>query len=289
MTSEPDRQAKKMRSKVFRHMLETRGWKYRTFLRYLRFFKYAAFARTRGEFLESYYTLMRYLDDVVDGDVPLPEGYSNESEYLSEKIKFSNNPVNPKDEVDYLMLYCFKLAEKFGEDFQAETKDILNSLLFDAERRGKGLIFPEEELINHFYLLDIRGTIRATLKVFKDDPEKYKMLEPLGKACRHQYNIEDFEADINAGYVNISIEDCQRFGIKQENLDHGSSPSIRSWLLHHAGEGMAFLTAHSRLMPKAKFSLLQRAVFKVVYEIPARKVFLKLLSETQNQDSKNKL
>jgi hypothetical protein len=289
MTSELDQHAKRMRSKVFRHMLETRGWKYRAFLRYLRFFKYAAFARTRGEFLESYYTLMRYLDDVVDGDIPLSEGYSNEGEYLSEKIEFSNNPADPKDEVECLMLYCFKLADKFGEDFRAETKDILDSLLFDARRRGKGMIFPEEELINHFHLLDIRGTIRATLKVFKDDPDKYKILEPLGIACRHQYNIEDFKADISAGYVNISIEDCQRFGIKQENLSKDSSPNIKSWLRHHAEEGMAFLSEHHRLMPKTKFSLLERAVFKVVYEIPARKVFLKLLSEAQNQDSEGKL
>ena len=58
----------KMRNRVFKHMLKTRGWKYRAFLRYLRFFKYAAFAPTRGEFLESYYVLMRFLDDVVDGD-----------------------------------------------------------------------------------------------------------------------------------------------------------------------------------------------------------------------------
>ena len=56
-----------MRNRVFKHMLKTRGWKYRAFLRYLRFFKYAAFAPTRGEFLESYYVLMRFLDDVVDG------------------------------------------------------------------------------------------------------------------------------------------------------------------------------------------------------------------------------
>jgi hypothetical protein len=177
-------------------------------------------------------------------------------------------------------MYCYKQAEKFGEDFHAETKDILDSLLFDARRRGKGIIFPKEELINHFHLLDIRGTIRATLKVFKDDPVKYKILEPLGVACRHQYNIEDFEADVTAGYVNISFEDCERFGINQENIYKSSSPNIRSWLRHHAGEGMAFLSEHNRIMPKGKFSLLERAVFKVVYEIPARKVFLKILSET---------
>jgi hypothetical protein len=275
-----DQLAKEMRSKVFRHMLETRGWKYRAFLRYLGLFKYVTFSHTRGEFLESYYTLMRYLDDVVDGDAPLAEGYASESEYVSEKIVFSKNSANPKDEVDCLMVYCFELAEKFGEDFHAETKDILDSLLFDANRRGKGIIYPKEELAHHFHLLDIRGTIRATLKVFKDDPDKYKILEPLGNACRHQYDIEDFEADISAGYINISVEDCEQFGIQQGNFASASSPNIQSWLRHHAGEGMALLAEHHRIMPQGKFSLLEKAVFKVVYEIPARNTFLKMLSET---------
>jgi len=280
MALKPDQQVKKIRSEVFRHMCETRGWKYRSFLRYLRFFKYIAFAPTRGEFLELYYTLMRYIDDVVDGDLPFPEGYVNESEYLSEKIAFSENPVNPKDEIDLLMVYCFKLAEKFEEDFYAETKDILNGLLFDARRRGKEIIFPKEELNYHFHLLDVRGTIRATLKVFKDDPDKYRILEPLGIACRHQYDIEDFDADIAAGYVNISVEECERLGISREDLHNSSSPNIKSWLRLHASDGMALLDEHNRILPQGKFSLLERAVFKVIYEMPAKKVFRKLLSET---------
>jgi len=288
MSWNPDQQAKEMRSKVFRHMLDTRGGKYRAFLRYLHFFKYIAFAPVRGKFLESYYALMRYLDDVVDGDAVLSEGYSSESEYLAEKIAFSKNPDKPGDEVDCLMMYCFELAERFGEDFRTETKDILDSLVFDARRRGKGLVFPIEELNHHFHLLDIRGTIRATLKIFKDDPDKYKILEPLGKACRHQYDIEDFEADIAAGYINISQEEWELFKIKQEDLYRRSSPAIASWLLYHAREGMAFLSEHHQLMPQGKFSLLQRAVFKVLYEIPARKVFKKILSEARSQDSEIK-
>ncbi len=279
MKRNPERQAKEMRSKVFRHMIETRGWKYHVFLRYLRLFKYVAFAPTRGAFLESYYTLMRYLDDVVDGDVPLPEDYSNEVDFVEDKIKFSINPVNPRDEADFLMNYCFELAERFGEDFRSETKDILDSLKFDACRRGKTIIFPKEELDFHFHLLDIRGTIRATLKVFKDDPEKYKILAPLGTACRYQYDIEDFDSDIAAGYVNISEEECELFEIKMEDLYRVASPKRKVWLRHHAEEGMAFLSEHRRIKVQGKFSLLERVVFKLVYEIPARKVFRKILSE----------
>ena len=280
MTKKSVQNAKEMRSKVFRHMLETRGWKYRAFLRYLRFFKYAAFAQTRGEFLESYYVLMRYLDDVVDGDAALADGFSDESEYMTEKIRFSQNPVNPKDEVDYLIMHCIELAKRFGEDFQSETKDILDSLMFDAKRRGKGIIFPKKELNYHFHLLDIKGTIRATLKVFKDNPEKYLILEPLGVACRHQFDIEDFDADIAAGYVNISKEDCNRFEIKLDDLDKSSLPNVQSWLCHHAKEGMDLLAEHHKVMPQGKFSLFEKLTFKFVYENPARKTFLKVLSAT---------
>jgi hypothetical protein len=264
-------------------MLQTRGWKYRLVLRQMHLFKYLAFAPTRGEFLESYYTLMRYLDDIVDGDVPLPSGYENIIEYLNEKISFSKDPGNPADEVDYLMLYCFQLAEKFGEDFHEETKDILDSLLFDANRRGKGIVFSREELHHHFHLLDIRGTIRATLKIFKDDPGKYLLLESLGMASRHQYDIEDLATDIKAGYINISKEDCTRFGIGKAELSDTSSAAMITWLHHYAIEGLTLLEEHHRIMPIGKFSLLEKATFRLVYENPARKVFLRVLSNHPNE------
>ena len=276
-----DKQAKEMRSKIFRHMLETRGSKYRSFLQYLRLFKYVSCAPKKGEFLESYYALMRYLDDVVDGDIALPDGYLSESEYISEKIRFSQDPGSPRDNLDSLMVYCFDLASSFGEDFQQETSDILSSLLFDARRRGKGVIFPKEELYHHFHLLDIRGTIRATLKIFGDNPDKYQLLEPLGKACRHQYNIEDFEADIAAGYINIPLEECTSFGIEMEDLGNLTSPKIQSWLRFHANEGLELLKEHHRILHERAFSLFERAVFKVVYENPAKRVFMKILADTE--------
>ena len=268
-----------MRSQVFEHMLNTRERKYRSFLRYLRFYKYASFSWNRGKFLESYYTLMRYLDDVVDGDAPLPEGYINGTEYLTEKIRFSEDPRHPDDEVDFLMLHCFDLAKSFGEDFGQETKDILNSLHFDAQRRGTMDVFSEQDLMRHFHLLDVRGTIRATLKIFKEDPEKYPILEPLGIATRYQYDLEDFEVDINAGYVNISEEECQQFGISSGDLPDIGSPGIRKWFRHRAEKGLDLLAEHHRRLPEGKFSFIARATFPLVYELPARKLFHKILSE----------
>ncbi len=259
-------------------MLRTRGWKYRAFLRYLRIFKYVAFAPLRGEFLESFYVLMRYLDDVVDGDVPLPQGYLNESEYIASKIDFSKNRSDPKDEVDYLMLYCFELAQRFGENFDEETEDILTSLLFDARRRGKLIVFPKEELVHHFHILDIRGTIKATLKIFKDDPDQYELLEPLGMACRYQYDLEDFHSDIAAGYVNISKEECAALGITLTDLQNPESPKIKTWFSQRAEEGLELLEEHHRRLPEGSFSLLARATFPLVYELPAKRLFRKMRS-----------
>lgn len=271
--------ARRMRVGVYDHMLKTRGWKYRSFLRYLRFFKYISFTWNRGEFLESYYTLMRYLDDIVDGDAYLPHGYNNSIDYILDKIKFSKNPVNPVDEVDFMMLHCFEVAKRFNEEFHLETEDILNSLLFDARRRGQLIIFPEQELKQHFHILDIRGTIKATLKIFKEDPEKYIFLEPLGTASRYQFDLEDFYDDIKAGYVNISKEDCLLFGIGPADLINSDSDAIKLWFCHHAQEGLSLLQEHHRLLPQGKFSLLARGTFPLVYEMPAKKVFKKVLEE----------
>jgi len=275
--SDTEIQMRKIRSTVFQHMLITRGWKYRIFLRYLRVFKYISFAPTRGKFLEYYYTLMRYLDDVVDGDAPMPEGYTSETEYIKEKIHFAKHPVYPKDEIDHLILFCFRLAESFHENFQEETQDILGSLLFDANRKGKMIIFPSKILMQHFHVLDIRGTIKATLKIFKEDPAKYTLLEPLGTACRYQYDLEDLVTDMQAGYVNIPEEDCKTFDIHIQDMHNLSSAKIKAWCRYRASEGMKLLAEHRKLLPEGNFSLLSRATFPLVYEHPARRLFKEVL------------
>lgn len=271
-----------MRKRIYAYMLQTRGKKYRSFLRYLRFFKFIAFAPYRGAFLESYYVLMRYLDDVVDGDAPLPENYSSAIEYIRDKIAFSMDPSYPKDEADYLMEYCFQLGKKFRQNFQAETADILHSLLFDAERRNTNKIFSAETLGTHFHLMDIRGTIRATLKIFREDPQNYIYLEPLGKATRYQFDLEDLQQDIKAGYINITREDCEHFQIRDGDFADIKLPGIQKWILHHAQEGMNLLDEHHRQLKKVRFSKLALATFYLVYERPARKLFLNIISSYQS-------
>jgi hypothetical protein len=256
-------------------MLATRGDKYRWFLRGLRAFKYVSLSHKRGKFLESYYTLMRYVDDIVDGDAPLPPGYASSEEFVRQKILFAKELANPSDAVDHLMLYCFEVGQGFGQDFSEETADILGSMLFDASRFGKGLIFPEATLEDYFFVLDVRGCIKATLKVFGEDASQYTLLKPLGFATRIYYNLRDYSEDMNAGLINVALEDCQRYGIL--DLEDRLSQPVQDWMRGQAEKGLGHIEQHRSNMALTDFGLLTRFALPLVYELPSQRYLEKLL------------
>jgi len=82
--------------------------------------------------------------------------------------------------------------------------------------------------------------------------------------------------------VNISKEECDNFGITEKDLYNVSSLKIKKWIRKHAEDGLALLEEHHRRLPEGDFSLLAKATFPLVYEFPARKVFKKIISETEN-------
>jgi hypothetical protein len=203
---------------VFAHMMSTRGPKYKQFLNALKTFKYLSRDPAKGEFLESYYVLMRYIDDVVDGDARLPEKYSSSADFVKEKILFLDKMENPKDPIDHLIIHCSDVADRFAQDYNLESKAIMSSMLFDAERQGTWKVFPQKQLSHHFHMLDITGTVKATLKVFGEDPGFSPKLEPLGLASRLYYDLRDLSADLAAGYVNFSIESAAWNYIRESDI-----------------------------------------------------------------------
>ncbi len=269
-----------LRQQIFEHVLETRGPKYRWFLRYLHLFRLISATPARADFLESYYSLMRYVDDVVDGDAALPGQYRDAEDYLLKKIAFADHPEHPADSVEQLMVYCFQLAGSFGETFRTETADILRSLLFDARRRGKNQVFPREELMAHYHQLDIRGTVRATLRVFAEDPEKYTLLEPLGMASRFFYDLRDLQDDLRQGFINIPAEDLSALCLCAADLLQPRHPGLRHWRRLQATRGLALLRQHEMNLPCGHFRRSTRWTFRLVYANPARRYFNLVLKET---------
>ncbi len=270
----------RMKKEVYGHMLKTRGPKYTWFLRALRSFKYASLSPTRGNLLESYYTVMRYGDDIVDGDAPLPEGYTSSVDYVKDRMEFSKNLKNPYDPADYLLAYSFELAEKLGFSIHEENIAILSSMLFDAERVGKNKIFTKDELYHHFHLLDIEGTIKGAIKVFKGEPHQYSTVEPLGIASRIYYVLRDYDDDIKAGFINIPQEDIEKYRINSSDLGNRLSDPIQNWFRDESQKGLKLIDEYHDRMTGDNIKLIGKITLKLVYERPARKYFEKILNES---------
>ena len=153
---------------------------------------------TRGRLLQTVNVGMRILDDIADGDRQPPPG-REPVEYLEAKQTFIRNPEKPQDELDFLFAYCYQLAAKAGLTIDQELDAFFDYFLFDARRRGKNQIFTRAELDQAYDACDITGTIRGSLMVFGDDPNKAELLLPLGRAVRKFYTLRDYEPDIAAG------------------------------------------------------------------------------------------
>ena len=266
----------KLKEEIRSQMLSSHKSKYRWFLRTLRTFKYFE-GSTRGELLETYYFLMRHVDDIADGSNPRNLPIELRPAYIERRINFVTDSKSPQDDADYLMLRCFNLAERLDLDFTRETLDILSSLHFDASRVGRNRIFTESELAQHFYFLDIRGTTRAALKIFREDPRKQSSLEDLARASRIYYNLRDYDEDIGLGFINMPAEDIDNFQISVEDIKDKQSPTVRKWIQAESSRGLELLERYKTVTNTAQFRLLTRLTLMLVYYGPARRYFEKVL------------
>ncbi len=191
----------------------------------------------RGKALPVIYGPLRTIDNIIDGTSPLPEESDSPEGFAQKYLYLMRNHLDPLVDLDEQHLSDLEIAlirgirygEQLGCDFKAETKTVLESMLFDAKRRGKYEIHPEAELDHHYFLLDIFGVGRAFLKLtgeFVEDKHEEKVLgikvdalTPLGRAVRLYYDLRDLDEDTEVSkYFNFSLEDCIRYNITTKDI-----------------------------------------------------------------------
>ena len=218
--------------KIMREQFKMRSIKYRMFFVGLLLEKYIfkldnlKHPDKRGTLLRNYYFLMRYLDDIIDGDVMIEKNRTIEAriEYLKEKLDNITNLHGQPDDVDQMIIECHALANQLGFSMEEESKYIRQSLIFagyrmlDWDQEEKLKIVSADELKEHFYDLDILGTISGCLKIYDEDLSHLETLYPLGVACRQYYDIRDFMEDVKRGLINISKEDMEKYSISANDL-----------------------------------------------------------------------
>lgn len=232
----------------------------------------------RGRLLLAVNTGMRILDDIADGDRQPPPGVSPVA-YLEDKQAFVRNPEHPQDDLDYLFTYCYQLAHRAGLEIHHELDAFFEYFLFDARRRGTREIFTRTELDQAYDACDITGTIRGSLMVFGDDPEKAALLMPLGKAVRKYYSLRDYEPDIAAGFVNIPRESIEAHWITKDDLSDRFSPPVRAWFHEEASSGLQLLDEHNGVMRREKFAWRGRLALPLAYIRPTRAYLEAVLSD----------
>jgi len=277
------RSVRKAQNSIRRQVLKNkkRKRKYKWYFRGLKVIN--IISPVRGPIINAENYAMRNIDDVTDEDIPLPESASSKKDYIDQRIRFwesihendDNKQIVIQDPADLLLYHVYRSAKKIGLDFREGNEDILASLKFDAERFGSMRIFPKKELNDHFFLLDIRGTIQSALKLYGENPEGYTVLKPLGFAARIYYNLRDYEDDISKWYVNISAEDFERYGMTEEKLkpqyDGSLSEEVQRWFVDQAKEGLRLLDVHGERMRNHKFKPLTRFALWRGFSRPAKK------------------
>ncbi len=202
--------------------------------------------------IRSSYFWLRHVDDIADGDKPLPTNYSSKQEYLKSKRKLLATVFSPDgspiygDKEDLLVLDYALRAKQLGIDLGQESLAILDTITFDEERSRTRRIPTKAELDDYFYKLDfacIAGALKVAGETWTSDS-----LADLSWAVRTMFNLRDFPKDFRDGITNISLEDIEAYGIDLKNCEGKETPHdllqyepIRKWYADEVAKASAFL------------------------------------------------
>jgi hypothetical protein len=223
------------------------------------FFEYA---RQRARLIDLLYWVMHAIDDIVDKDAPVPEGYTSALAYIERVIQFVELRDKPRDRLERTFGYVLDLAGTLKMGLAGGIRDILHSMQFDAIRLSKpGLqIFSDVELKYHFHLLDISGTVTLWLIILRERMSALPAITMLGEAARIYYNLRDLEEDMRARLCNIPREAFIEFWIPVPNdlsaigLARWSQlPEVQEWRAAEARRGRDLFNAY--MLQKASLGL----------------------------------
>ena len=211
---------------------------------------------------------------------------------------------SPETPEDTLLQETLRIARENGKEMEIKQsiQMILESMIFDAKRikrfgeTGRLEFLPREELEQHFYNLDIVGTGIGMLVYLgsKNIVEDLKKLHNIGRACRIEYNLNDFVEDIEHGIINISREDAEKYRITESDLiavretpiirDIDPKDPAKVWyqdISHYPASIIAFLRDqveqydnHIKIFLQEEypdFPLMTRVVFRQFYLNPTGK------------------
>ena len=266
--------------------LKLRGWPglKQYGLYFASFWVYGWLQPQRAGIIKSAYFWLRHIDDVADGDRPLPSGYESKQQYLQDKKHLAQALSQPGlqgsaslEEVDILLVDYFLAAESLGISLADETLSVLETIRFDEERSRTRRVPAQAELDDYFNKLD-SACINGALKVAGEPYHGEATLHDLSWAVRIWFNLRDFPKDFREGLVNVSAEDIARYGIRLDECE-GKLPGVlehkplREWYQAQLQAGQRYLQSAKRTIHGTPFKAMTKLALFTQFVNPADRTF----------------
>lgn len=254
-------QAGALQKSVALETIKSRG--FRAFRQYGLYFAgmwaYGLVSSARGSIIRSGYFWLRHIDDVADGDKPLPSGYEDRQQFLqrkrslAEQLFFHSEATVYGDREDILLADYYSTSRKLGISLGNESLAILDTIILDEERARNRRVLTQEELDEYFEKLDF-ACGEGALKVAGENCDS-KDLSALSWAVRTMFNLRDFPRDLAQGIINISAEEMADYGVDLSQIDGVANVEdvviyepIRRWYQDQVPQGLGFLQESRRVL-----------------------------------------
>jgi hypothetical protein len=176
------------------------------------------------------YVYLRWVDDFVDN----PETAINKKkefiEYQKTLIESLYNPINAettKIEEASLIYFAEYALLSDNKVLLDEVKNMVEALSMDVYRLESSGVFSNSKL--NLYIELMSKSLFNILCVFVFPKSEYREEYFLGmKFTTIALMIRDLEEDIDAGFINIGIEDIKRYNLDLGNLKNDRNLSL--WL-----------------------------------------------------------
>lgn len=224
----------------------------------------------------------RWVDDVADGDRPLPEKYRKRDEFLQHRkaivkqLFFQPEGTVYGEREDILLAHYYFQARRLGIDLAQESVSILDSIIWDEERARNRKLLTQKELNDGINKVDF-ACIDGGFKV-ADEPYHSQDLHALSWAVRTMFNLRDFPRDFAKGLINISREDIERYNVNLAQLEERESvpqlvvyEPMRRWYKDQVAAGRRFLDEALNTLSELHLKWITRFVLNVNFVDPTRR------------------
>ncbi len=185
------------------------------------------------------YHFGRMLDDMADGDLPLPVGFSDFNglaQHLKEKVFEGGLDTGSGGAVEFLMIRSMeKLIEVGGqtEEVGVTTIDFIEGMRLENERRENHVVLSEEKLYEQFHM-SFDPSIDVVL-IALGSPLRSREIPELTMAQAFSYSANDWRQDIKVGICNFPLEVLKKAGVSFEEIIRSpgivlNNEYLSSWL-----------------------------------------------------------